>query len=414
MREEPYHHVVTRYTSPDGRRCRKTDIGARKTTEETTTYYGELPPLTGTKPERVSLDTADVGTAWERLRERRKTRLRELEGLADPVLGHARKPLTEHLSEWRDSCIAGKTSERHAELMYSRLTTLAGLAGWSRLADLTPESVVRALARLQQERTANVVLGRDGRGAGTRNHYRSHLRQFTRWLRANGRLDRDVLAGVGRANVEVDRRHGHRLPGDSEIATLFAHLESGNAPVRVGMSGPQRALGYRVSLATGLRGQEVRALTWSDLDLQAATLTCRAAYSKCRRRDVQPLPAWLVAELMTWQAAGGKLWEGFHPRWPGRQLRADVERAGIPCSVDGPDGPEFFTFHSLRVWYCTALANQPGISPKTMLELCRHSTPTLTLKVYARARRHDVVQAVEAIPNPTIDPTTPSTGRKVG
>jgi integrase len=400
MREEPYHHTVTRYTGPDGRRCKSTDQGAVKTTEETATYYGELPALDGGKPERVNLGTADLGAAWQVLREKRKARLRELEGVADPVLGAARKPLVEHLDEWRETVIAAGTSEKHADLMRQRLATLAQTAEWTRLGDLTPESVVKALAKIQEERTVNMVAGRVGRGNQTRNHYRSHLRQFCRWLRANKRLDADVMAGVGRVNVEIDVRRRRRCPTDQEIAALFTHLESGNARPRVGMTGPQRALGYKVSMATGFRGREIRRIIWEGIDLVAAAISVGAAYSKHRRCDTQHIPAWLVAELTIWQNAGGGLWSGFHERWPGRQLQADLLAAGVPPETQGLEGPEFFDFHSLRVWYCTALGNQPGISPKTLMELCRHSTPTLSLQVYAKARRKDVAEAVEKIPRP--------------
>ena len=56
----------------------------------------------------------------------------------------------------------------------------------------------------------------------------------------------------------------------------------------MGLSGPHRALCYRLALTTGLRRNEIRSLAWAsfDLDSDEATVTVEAGYSKRRRRDV--------------------------------------------------------------------------------------------------------------------------------
>ena len=169
------------------------------------------------------------------------------------------------------------------------------------------------------------------------------------------------------------------------------------APVRCRMTGRQRALGYRVAMCAGLRAEELRSLTRESFDLEAGTVVVRAAYSKRRRRDTQPLPPWLVDQLRAWFAAGGGLWATL-PGWhPGRLLKDDLAAAGVPYTAPGPDGPLYFDFHALRHWYVTEMANMPGISPKTLMALCRHGTPTLTLKTYARARTHDLRAAVDQL-----------------
>jgi hypothetical protein len=60
----------------------------------------------------------------------------------------------------------------------------------------------------------------------------------------------------------------------------------------------------------------------------------------------------------------------------------------------------FFDFHSLRVWYCTWASNCPGISPKTLQIMARHSDPRLTLKTYARAQQAEVRKVVDQLPRP--------------
>src|SRR5262249_17522688 len=81
-------------------------------------------------------------------------------------------------------------------------------------------------------------------------------------------------------------------------------------------------------------------------------------------------------------------------------LRADLKAAGVPYATQGPDGPEFFDMHALRHWFCTQVANLPGISPKTLQTLTRHSTVELAMKVYAKAKRDQLKEAVRQIQPP--------------
>lgn len=73
---------------------------------------------------------------------------------------------------------------------------------------------------------------------------------------------------------------------------------------------------------------------------------------------MQPLPAEVAAELLAYLA--GKL--AAEPVRPGKWanfaadvLRADLEAAGIPYTVAGPDGLEHADLHALRHSYITML-----------------------------------------------------------
>jgi len=63
------------------------------------------------------------------------------------------------------------------------------------------------------------------------------------------------------------------------------------------MTGPQRALLYRLAIETGLRANEIRSLTRASFDLDACTVTVVAGSSKRRRKDVQIISKSLAAEL---------------------------------------------------------------------------------------------------------------------
>ena len=77
-------------------------------------------------------------------------------------------------------------------------------------------------------------------------------------------------------------------------------------------------------------------------------------------------------------------------------LREDLEAAGIPYAVEGPDGPLFADFHALRHTYLTLLG-RGGVDLRTAQELAGHSTPTLTAR-YTHRRLYDLAGAVEKLP----------------
>ena len=402
MREEPYHHSVIHYFGPDGRRASKSTPGAVRRATETATYYGDLAPLPPRKEaERISLGTADYRTACEVLSIRRKERAREIEGLTDPTLAAARRPLTDHLEEWHRGLTAAGQTGKNARQLLARVAHLAELAGWSRVSDISLSSADAALVCLARERTRNMPADYEGRGPQTLNHYRSHLRQFCRWLVADGRLARDPLMKLARQEVAPDLRHARRCPTDAEMETLFAYLASPRCRVRLRMNGPCRALCYQTAMATGFRGNEMRSLTRESFDLVGKTVTVQAGYSKRRRLDVQPLPDWLVIALADHLAhPDARLWGTIQPAYPGRILRSDLEACGVPYSIKSKAGPLYFDFHALRHWYCTQIGRQPGISMKTLMVLCRHSTPSLSLKIYAHGRDADERAAASAVRKP--------------
>src|SRR5262249_27045482 len=74
----------------------------------------------------------------------------------------------------------------------------------------------------------------------------------------------------------------------------------------------------------------------------------------------------------------------------------DLEAAGIPYAVEGPDGPLYADFHSLRHTYLTLLG-RGGVDLRTVQEPAGHSTPTLTAR-YAHRRLYDLAGAVEKLP----------------
>lgn len=403
---KPRRKTLTRYYTPDGTRCRKSDPGAVARREQTRVWYARLP---GDK-EPVSLGTEDQGEAWVELRRLLREREDARAGIVDDTRRYATAPLEEHVAAWQSTLRARGTSADHIVTVGNHVRVLAALAGWTRLTSITAESTLHALARLRDEQ---------GRSAQTRNHYLSHLKQFCRWCcySTPRRLRDNPVIGLAPVNAEADPVRPHRLPTEEEIRQLFAWLNTGRppehpkqhttypsdgtAPVRRFMSGPMRALGYRIAMGTGFRANEIRSLRRESFDLNAATVVVQAGYSKHRRRDTQPLPGWLLEELRAHFAAGGGDWRRLNASGDGRSknvLKADLEDAGLVFE-DADEG--CFTLHSLRVWYVSRLAEDPANAFKTVMELARHSTPYLTMKVYARVRRHSLHDAADRLEDPS-------------
>ena len=83
-------------------------------------------------------------------------------------------------------------------------------------------------------------------------------------------------------------------------------------------------------------------------------------------------------------------------------LRVDLESAGIAYET----ASGVADFHALRAAYVTNLVAS-GASVKTCQTLARHSTPTLTIGLYAKVSLHDIKGAVENLPDLTPRESSP-------
>ncbi len=72
----------------------------------------------------------------------------------------------------------------------------------------------------------------------------------------------------------------------------------------------------------------------------------------------------------------------------------DLEAAGI--SVETPDGR--IDFHSLRVMFVTGLA-RGGVHPRKALQLARHSSIELTMRVYTKFQTSELASCLDCLPD---------------
>jgi integrase len=325
-----------------------------------------------------------------------------------------RAGLIDPLADWHAHLIAAGHTTKHSGLNLDRVRRVAALIVDTPLADAAPprrtgrverERIVQRLAdRLGSARLADLtrdraqsalaVLRAAGLSLQTLNHHRAACRAFTRWAWKDDRTAEDALIGLSGYNAKEDRRHDRRTLSVDELRRLIEAAHRG-VPYRQ-MTGPTRALCYRLAVATGLRYSEIVSITPGSFDLSAdaPTVIVAAAYTKNGEPATLPLPADLAADMVP-------LLAGMPPEAPvfplpdkgAKMLRADLAVAGIPYrDASGL----VFDFHSLRC-QCVTLADAAGVSPRVVQRMMRHSTLELTGR-YTRPRMNDLAGATAALP----------------
>ena len=128
------------------------------------------------------------------------------------------------------------------------------------------------------------------------------------------------------------------------------------------------------------------------------------------------MPAALAADLRPYLAGRKRkelVWAGTWSARAADMLRADLDAAGVPVEVDGPEGTETRDFHALRAWYISDVI-RAGADLKQAMTLARHSDPRLTAGRYARTRLHDLGAVVDKLPGTTGSTTEASYLRMTG
>lgn len=354
---------------------------------------GRKREFTGTTSEA---ETARMAQALEA--EQRKIAA----GIIDPADVRRREasrvPLDDHLDDFRDSILAKGRSEVYAKARRSAVLRLLTAAKITTIADMPVDEIQAAAGRMKKTKSARTV--NDALGA---------VKQFVEWLANTSRI-KDfprALNLIPKYPEESDRKLIRRAITMEEVQRLLATAEQGE-PVKLSrrgyqyderwITGPDRAMLYRLAMFTGFRANEIRSLTPErfNLDAERPTITVLAGYSKRGKRsgrdDVQQIRKADAETLKPWLATrepGKPVVEV--PEKTANLLRRDLRAANIPHA----DKLAAVDFHALRHAYITHLARQPGMNPKAVQKLARHSTMTLTMDRYFHIEDSDVTDALE-------------------
>jgi integrase len=213
-----------------------------------------------------------------------------------------------------------------------------------------------------------------------------------------------VLFGVEGYNAKEDPRHDRRTVSIEEQKRLIAATEAAGRYAK--MTGPHRALMYRLAIETGLRYSEIGCIRRESFDWEAPSVRVEAAYTKNGQEAVLRLTDALAGDLAAYVGTL-KRGEVVFPLQEGKgaqTLRHDLKVAGIPY-VD--DAGRFFDFHALRCQLATN-ADAAGVSPRVVQRMMRHSSLELTNR-YTRPRAVDIDAAVDRLPS--LKPASPERER---
>lgn len=284
--------------------------------------------------------------------------------------------------------------------------TLTG-CGFRTLADIEPGAVEQ---RLRATRDGELPAPKRAEGARGRpcrksisvresNHRLAACKEFVRWAIERRLLSFDPLVSLKPLNARLDPKHVRRALRPEELAKLVdaAH----NGPTFRSVSGPARAMAWRLGCEAGLRIGEICALRVGDLELDAdggPMLTVRASVSKNRTEARLPIQAALARDLEPYtlhklpSASVLALPPSFRHRgtvW----LKHDLAAAGIPYADDAGRKCDV---HSLRSSFITSLVRS-GANVKAVQTLARHASPVETVGLYTRLNATDERDALAGV-----------------
>ena len=338
-------------------------------------------------------------------------------GLVAPFASQRKRPLAEHVADFRQHLEAKGNSGQHVALTVARCEAVFSACSFKLLGQLDAD---KASNWLKQRRA-------EGLGIATSNHHLVAVKGFGNWLVKSRRMERNPFAHLSRLNGKVDVRVERRALESEELSRLIEATELSKKTFR-GLAGPDRAALYTLATTTGLRANELASLTLSSFDFQAdpPTVTVEAKNEKSGRGATLPLHPFAADKVATWlksrppTSATLSIKPQSEPLWPGtwfnsaaERFRRDLAEARDAWLKEVPpkspeherrDASDFLTpentngetadFHALRHTFISMLASS-GVHPKVAQQLARHSTITLTRDRSSHARLVDLNTAVE-------------------
>jgi integrase len=331
--------------------------------------------------------------------------LRRLQAVADDEIqsgasGRIRKqfarPVSEHVDDYLSALKMTGVSADHYRISKWMMAKLIELAGWSRMPDVSVDSLRAVVAKL------------NGAGYATNyvNKFISRAKAFVRWMYDNQRIGPDgLLTSVRRGNV---------AKGKKTRARRALHMDEARALLAA--SPEPRRQRYLFAMLSGLRRGELKDLRHGDLRLKAPIpfIQLREDQTKNQKADAIPLHPALVVLLDKIGLSADNSFV-FRTVPDMKTMARDLLNAGVASLVDDSkmgikiskdkyvnisDARGRRTdFHSLRHTFKTFL-DATGCTEATSDALTRHGDKTVG-DGYRHAELADMVDALRKIPDPS-------------
>ncbi len=373
------------------KRKRRVKLASGKTVvKESRCWYFDSKNESG-KPQRVKGFVDKVATL-QKAAELERQAARAQVGLTDKYAQHRKRPLSEHLGDFRRSLEAGNT-DIHVKVTYSRIKRVFDGCGFRYWCDISASKVKDFLTGLEISKK-------------TFNYYLAAVKQFCRWMVKDRRASESPVDYLSR--LRLPENEYRRALDFEEVCRLLAATEK--APTRFGLTGHARAVLYLLAVETGLRVRELQSLKVHSLDLKNCTVTVEPESCKDRRRAVQLLKHGRALQLKKFFA--GKMPDVKAFNMPSSYRTAEMLRADLAETEerdkDGKVEKEGISyidntgrradFHCLRHTLATEL-DRSGASLKERMRIMRHSDRSnLTLGTYGHIQVYDIRRAIENLP----------------
>lgn len=367
----------------------------------------------------------------------------------DSIADHQSSSLERHLAAYEVHLESAGTTKKYRGETLGRFRTFAAECNFLRLADLNRQVlegwlVQQGRPRLQDGKSI------PGASARTRNAYREAAIAFGNWCVETHRLISNPFVGIPKANQKADPRRQRRAMTEVELQqlldvarerplldarTIRRGKDKGQAVAelrpetlaRLECLGRERALIYKTLVLTGLRLNELRSLSVSQLvlDGEFPHVILHAADEKNREGSTVPLRGDLARDLREWIEQKAERLGALAAITRSRKDSATagvVERSGkrlarqpvftVPAAMvkildrdlklagiqKRDERGRTLDVHALRTTFGTLLS-KGGVAPRTAQAAMRHSTIDLTMNVYTDPKLLDVQGAVELLPS---------------
>lgn len=134
-------------------------------------------------------------------------------GLRDRFVEHRKRPLVEHLADWRAALAAKGNTGKRADLMRQRVQRLFDDCRFEHWPDLSASRVAERLAELRQPTDK-----RAGLSIQSTNYYLQAAKQFCRWMVLDLRAPESPLAHLQRGNAGTDRPRSRKTRPGTRIS----------------------------------------------------------------------------------------------------------------------------------------------------------------------------------------------------
>jgi len=310
-------------------------------------------------------------------------------GVVDRYKEHRKRPLTEHLKDFKQYLLDKGDTKDYARLTHNRIQAILNGGKFVFISDIQPSRVQRYIA--ERKRT--------GLSIKSCNYYLTAAKTFFNWMVSDRRIGENPLIHLKGQNAKKDIRRQRRALTPDETNKLLAATLKGSK--HHNLTGRQRYMLYTLALSTGFRANELHSLTWRSLVLSESqpSITVKAGYVKNGKEATLPLRKDVAELFRQWFedsnfSLDDKVFPKFNKAKGAAMLRKDLEAVGIPYQ---DESGRYADFHAQRHTFISNVGRS-GATVKETQTLARHSTSALTLDVYSHIGLYDERRAIERLP----------------